>query len=210
MMDLVNNFQNYYNSLITVINELPEDSVLKTDIANDLISNIKNIDIGKYKDNRHRQQGIGVAVGRRQTCHRKDNGTVLPAFLNKFRRVYIAQGYKKYTPGICPLLYSEIVKHWHSAHRQHIDKGGFPSVIRHYGKGAQGQGGYKAQIGKDLCRQHRIAAVATKKLKGKIVKGRMHICRQYGRHILVPVLNQRQGVCLIKPHVTAEEQTDGQ
>lgn len=48
IMDLVNNFQNYYNSLTIVINELPEDSVLKTDIANDLISNIKNIDLKQY------------------------------------------------------------------------------------------------------------------------------------------------------------------
>lgn len=48
IMDLVNNFQNYYNSLITAINELPEDSVLKSNVANDVISNIKNIDLKQY------------------------------------------------------------------------------------------------------------------------------------------------------------------
>lgn len=48
ILDLGNNFQNYYNSLIEMINDLPEDSILKSDIAKDIISNIKDIDLKQF------------------------------------------------------------------------------------------------------------------------------------------------------------------
>ena len=48
IMDLINNFQGYYNSVMTAINEMPEDSILKGDIAKDIINNIKNIDLKQF------------------------------------------------------------------------------------------------------------------------------------------------------------------
>lgn len=48
IMDLVNNFQNYYNSLITAINNAPENSILRNDIVTDLVNNIKNVDLKQY------------------------------------------------------------------------------------------------------------------------------------------------------------------
>lgn len=48
VIDLVNNFQNYYNSFMNMINELPADSIFKSDAANDVINNMKNIDLKQY------------------------------------------------------------------------------------------------------------------------------------------------------------------
>lgn len=48
IMDLVNNFQNYYNSFIKIVNELPEDSILKTDLLENIFSSIKDIDLKQY------------------------------------------------------------------------------------------------------------------------------------------------------------------
>lgn len=48
ILDLGNNFQGYYNSLIEMINDMPEDSILKSDIAKDIISNIKDIDLKQF------------------------------------------------------------------------------------------------------------------------------------------------------------------
>ena len=44
VVDLVNNFGRYYNVAVTKINELPEDSILKTEAAQKIISGIQNID----------------------------------------------------------------------------------------------------------------------------------------------------------------------
>ena len=46
--DLLNNFQNYYNSAIEKYNNLPEDSILKTEYVKDIIKNIENLDLKKY------------------------------------------------------------------------------------------------------------------------------------------------------------------
>ena len=43
--DLVNNIGNYYDTLITNINELPDDSILKSEQAQNIINELKNIDL---------------------------------------------------------------------------------------------------------------------------------------------------------------------
>lgn len=48
IIDLVSNIQNYYNSLNTSIENLPEDSLLKNEIVLDIIDSIKNIDLKQY------------------------------------------------------------------------------------------------------------------------------------------------------------------
>ena len=44
IIDLVNNFQGYYNSMMQNIQSLPEDSFLKSDMVLDIVNNIKTID----------------------------------------------------------------------------------------------------------------------------------------------------------------------
>ena len=46
--DLVNNTQGYFELAIANYNNLPEDSILKSDIVKDTISSIQNIDIRQY------------------------------------------------------------------------------------------------------------------------------------------------------------------
>ena len=45
IIDLANNFTNYYQSAITKINELPEDSFWKTEVITRIMKEIENIDI---------------------------------------------------------------------------------------------------------------------------------------------------------------------
>lgn len=45
--ELFNNFQNYYDSAINRYNELPEDSILKSEQIKGVMSKIKDIDLGK-------------------------------------------------------------------------------------------------------------------------------------------------------------------
>lgn len=46
--DLINNFQNYYNKTMAVLNNLPEESFLKNEIIYKLAEQIKSIDLEKY------------------------------------------------------------------------------------------------------------------------------------------------------------------
>lgn len=48
IVDFVNNFQGYYTDMITSIENLPEDSVLKSDIVLNLINEIQNIDVKQF------------------------------------------------------------------------------------------------------------------------------------------------------------------
>lgn len=48
VVDFVNNFQGYYTAMMTNIENLPEDSVLKSDIVLSLINEIQNIDIKQF------------------------------------------------------------------------------------------------------------------------------------------------------------------
>ena len=48
VIDLVTNMQGYYNSFITSIDNMPEDSILRNQIVLDVIESIKNIDIKQY------------------------------------------------------------------------------------------------------------------------------------------------------------------
>ena len=48
IIDLVSNIQNYYNSLNTNIENLPDDSWLKNEIVLDVIDSIRNIDLKQY------------------------------------------------------------------------------------------------------------------------------------------------------------------
>ncbi len=48
IIDLISNIQGYYNELTTNIENLPEDSILKSEIVMDIIESVKNIDIKQY------------------------------------------------------------------------------------------------------------------------------------------------------------------
>lgn len=48
VVDFVNNFQGYYTAMMTSIENLPEDSVLKSDIVLNLINEIQNIDVKQF------------------------------------------------------------------------------------------------------------------------------------------------------------------
>ncbi len=48
VVDLINNIQNYYEIAIENYNRLPDDNVLKSDVVNDMIQNIQNLDIKQY------------------------------------------------------------------------------------------------------------------------------------------------------------------
>lgn len=46
--DLINNIQNYYEIAINNYNNLPDDNILKSDMVNDTIQSIQNLDIKQY------------------------------------------------------------------------------------------------------------------------------------------------------------------
>ena len=46
--DLINNIQNYYEIAINNYNNLPDDNILKSNVVNDAIRNIQNLDIKQY------------------------------------------------------------------------------------------------------------------------------------------------------------------
>lgn len=48
VVDLINNIQHYYEMAISNYNQLPEDDILKSDIVNDAIKNVQNLDIKQY------------------------------------------------------------------------------------------------------------------------------------------------------------------
>lgn len=48
VVDLINNIQHYYEMAIFNYNQLPEDDILKSDIVNDAIKNVQNLDIKQY------------------------------------------------------------------------------------------------------------------------------------------------------------------
>ena len=48
IIDLANNFQGYYNVLLENIEQLPEDSIIKSDIIIDIVDNVKNIDLKEF------------------------------------------------------------------------------------------------------------------------------------------------------------------
>lgn len=48
IMDFVDNFGSYYNNTMANLEELPDDSILKSEIVTDLAESIKNIDLKQY------------------------------------------------------------------------------------------------------------------------------------------------------------------
>lgn len=48
VIDLVSNFQNYYNVTLSNFEALPEDSILKSDIVRELFDNLKKIDFREF------------------------------------------------------------------------------------------------------------------------------------------------------------------
>lgn len=48
VVDLINNIQNYYEIAIDNYNNLPDDNILKSDVVNDAIKNVQNLDIKQY------------------------------------------------------------------------------------------------------------------------------------------------------------------
>lgn len=65
--DFVNHFQEYYNIVVTKINELPDDSVFKSDVFNENINKIGQINIAEYvnveKISQYAQGAISIATG---------------------------------------------------------------------------------------------------------------------------------------------------
>ena len=60
--DLVNNIQVYFEMAIQRYNELPQDSLLKSDMFNELMENVKNLDIKQYIQLDKILQYIGNAI----------------------------------------------------------------------------------------------------------------------------------------------------
>lgn len=48
VIDLVSNFQNYYNTTLSNFEALPENSILKSEIVRELFNNLKNIDFREF------------------------------------------------------------------------------------------------------------------------------------------------------------------
>lgn len=48
VIDLVNNFQGYYNIMMSNIENLPEDSILKNEVVIDIVNSIKNINLKQF------------------------------------------------------------------------------------------------------------------------------------------------------------------
>lgn len=63
VMDLVSNLPNYYKSAIEMINEMPEDSILKKINAVQLIEGLGAIDLGQYFNMENIGQYIKGAIG---------------------------------------------------------------------------------------------------------------------------------------------------
>ena len=67
IIDLVNNFQGYYNSMMQNIQRLPEDSFLKSDMVLYVVDNIKNIDLGQIINldtiTQYAKGAINIATG---------------------------------------------------------------------------------------------------------------------------------------------------
>lgn len=67
IIDFVNHFQDYYNIVVTKINELPSDSVLKSEPVTNAVSQIGNVDISQYlnveKITQYAQGAFSVARG---------------------------------------------------------------------------------------------------------------------------------------------------
>ena len=67
IVDLVNNFQNYYNLTVEKINELPDDSPLKSEYLINLVEEFKNIDLKQFvnveKLTKYAQGAISIASG---------------------------------------------------------------------------------------------------------------------------------------------------
>lgn len=62
LSELVTNIPNYYNSMVEKINELPEDNILRTEQAQSVINNIKNIDWNSLINLQRLQQYLQSAM----------------------------------------------------------------------------------------------------------------------------------------------------
>ena len=67
VVDFVNHFQDYYNIMINTINNLPDDSVLKSDAVTNVVNQIGQTDIAKYvnieKITEYAQGVLSIATG---------------------------------------------------------------------------------------------------------------------------------------------------
>ena len=67
VVDFVNHFQDYYNIVIEKLNELPDDSILKSEAVTDAVSQIGQIDISEYinveKITEYAQGALSIATG---------------------------------------------------------------------------------------------------------------------------------------------------
>lgn len=67
LIDLKDNFQNYYNITMQSISKLPDDSILKSDIAMKIADEIKNVDLSRFINietiTQYAQGAINFATG---------------------------------------------------------------------------------------------------------------------------------------------------
>lgn len=63
VVDLINNAQNYYTIAIDRYNNLPENSVLKSDVINELVTNVQTINLKQYFQFDRVMEYLGKVIG---------------------------------------------------------------------------------------------------------------------------------------------------
>lgn len=81
LSDLITNIPNYYNSIVQNINELPEDNILKSEPAKQIIQNIQNIDLQSLFDMEKIQSYISSVISA--------VGTIFNVFISVIVSIYI-------------------------------------------------------------------------------------------------------------------------
>ena len=121
VIELVNNFQNYWNTTISKLNELPEDSFLKsekvTEAIREIVKNIQNIDLKQYinpeKITVYIKGVLGVASGIFDVFV-----TIIVSIYILLQRTQIIEFFKNVTIAIFgEKMYNQISKYVHNSNQ---------------------------------------------------------------------------------------------
>lgn len=121
VIELVNNFQNYWNTTISKLNELPEDSFLKSEKVTEAIreigKNIQNIDLKQYinpeKITEYIKGVLGVASGIFDVFV-----TIIVSIYILLQRTQIIEFFKNVTIAIFgEKMYNQISKYVHNSNQ---------------------------------------------------------------------------------------------